>query len=327
MDVLWFFIMPILWFGSSIAAVIYAIKWLVKAISRKETKLVKRKFLVSLCMAFCLLIVIGAFYPGEEDEGEKTAQDNNDSTYSEDVETTEPTWKSSIPAGVAIDLEYAFAEIDENIDEIECIEYVGEKTTALFVRRDYKVSLTMGYEHSRWYRITTEEWNEGEPEREKYPREYLVTIKFWAEDNSTNINQWTASGNGELQDSSAGEYIPTVVDEIVLPTGIGESSANPIVISVADLVKEINADIDAAKEMYNGKWVEISGKVTYISESAGMTGYYLHGEKGGNGLKITCWVYDENAVNLSVGDSVTFVGAMREISTVNNTEIGLCVLK
>lgn len=95
MDVLWFFVMPILWFGSSIAAVIYAIKWLVKAISRKETKLVKRKFLVSLGMAFCLLIVIGAFYPGEEDEGEngsiiETAQEYNESTYGVEIETTEP---------------------------------------------------------------------------------------------------------------------------------------------------------------------------------------------------------------------------------------------
>ena len=29
--------------------------------------------------------------------------------------------------------------------------------------------------------------------------------------------------------------------------------------------------------------------------------------------------YDENAVNLSVGDTATFVGAMREVTTVNNT--------
>ena len=58
-----------------------------------------------------------------------------------------------------------------------------------------------------------------------------------------------------------------------------------------------------------------------------MTGYYLHGEKGGEGLKITCWVYDENAVNLSVGDTATFVGAMREVTTVNNTEVGDCIVK
>jgi hypothetical protein len=155
----------------------------------------------------------------------------------------------------------------------------------------------------------------------------LVTIKFWAEDNSTNINQWTASGNGKLQDASAGEYLPPAVDEVVLPAGIGESSANPIVISVDELVSEINTDIDAAKAKYNGKWVEITGKITFVSDSAGMTGYYLHGEKGEEGLKITCWVYDENAVNLSVGDTATFLGAMREVTTFNNTEIGDCVVK
>ena len=42
MDVLWFFIMPILWFVSSISVVIHAIAWLIKAISRKETKITKK---------------------------------------------------------------------------------------------------------------------------------------------------------------------------------------------------------------------------------------------------------------------------------------------
>lgn len=68
MDVIWFFIMPILWFGSSISAVIHAIAWLIKAISRKETKATKRKFLISLAISFCLLIVIGAYYPQSESE-------------------------------------------------------------------------------------------------------------------------------------------------------------------------------------------------------------------------------------------------------------------
>ena len=95
MDVLCFFIMPILWFGSSVAAVIYAIKWFLKAISCKETKLVKKKFFISLGIAFCLLVMIGAFFPGDEDESENTSvieatQDDEESTYGVETETAEP---------------------------------------------------------------------------------------------------------------------------------------------------------------------------------------------------------------------------------------------
>ena len=58
-----------------------------------------------------------------------------------------------------------------------------------------------------------------------------------------------------------------------------------------------------------------------------MTGYYLWGEQGGTGLNITCWVDETDDIGLSVGDTVTFIGVMREVSTFNNTEIGLCVIK
>ena len=95
MDVLWFFIMPILWFVSSISVVIHAIAWLIKAISRKETKITKRRFLVSLGCAFCLLIVIGAFYPNDESEDEsgsviEATQESEEPTYGMEIETTEP---------------------------------------------------------------------------------------------------------------------------------------------------------------------------------------------------------------------------------------------
>ena len=50
------------------------------------------------------------------------------------------------------------------------------------------------------YLITTEGWNEDEPERGQYPEEYLGTIKFWdGEDIPTNMNQWMHTGGGELQ--------------------------------------------------------------------------------------------------------------------------------
>ena len=98
-------------------------------------------------------------------------------------------------------------------------------------------------------------------------------------------------------------------------------------ISVSELVSEINKDKAAAGEKYNGQWIEITGTITYISESAGVTGYYIWGERGASGLNITCWVDKVDDTDLSVGDTVTFIGAMREVSTFNNTEVGLCVIK
>lgn len=112
--------------------------------------------------------------------------------------------------------------------------------------------------------------------------------------------------------------------ELLVDKVDGESSTYPIKITATQLVNEINSDIDSAKQRYNGKWVEITGEITFVSKSAGMTGYYLHGYGGSSGLKITCWVYDNNAVNLSVGDTATFIGTMREVTIMNNTEIGDC---
>lgn len=112
--------------------------------------------------------------------------------------------------------------------------------------------------------------------------------------------------------------------ELLIDKVDGESSSYPIVITTEQLVSEINANIDAAKEKYNGKWVKISGKVTFISQSAGMTGYYLYGKRGSESLKITCWVNNEYSPSLSVGTTVTFVGKMREVTIMNNTEIAEC---
>ena len=95
MDVLCFFIMPILWFASSIAAVIYAISWLVKAISRKDTKPVKKKFFISVVSAFCLLLVIGAVSSDDKSEEVSSSvvvesQEIEEPTYGVDMEATEP---------------------------------------------------------------------------------------------------------------------------------------------------------------------------------------------------------------------------------------------
>ena len=107
------------------------------------------------------------------------------------------------------DIVKAFEEIGEKPEYIISIEHVKDRKTDLFVRREYKVCFDKGdifdlideddkhFIHAAEWRITTEEWNEGEPEREQYPREYLVTIKFWFDDDTTNVLQWSHTGNGE----------------------------------------------------------------------------------------------------------------------------------
>lgn len=141
--------------------------------------------------------------------------DEEEPITSADEVTIEETWRNQFSDELVSDIEQAFKEIGENADNITYIEYVGVRETALFDRRDYKVEFDRGnfidvldederpWRHSRWYRITTEEWHEGEPEREQFPREYLVTIKFWTDDNTTNINQWTYSSGSMMEVSDA----------------------------------------------------------------------------------------------------------------------------
>lgn len=239
------------------------------------------------------------------------------------AESNSTSWKNDLPIDLVKDINYAFSEIGENTDNIQSIEYIDSRETELFSMKDYKVTFSMKYEHYRWYRITTREWNTGEPERSEYPREYLATIKFWSDDNDTNINQWTQTGNGKLQDPSAGEYVITVSSNNLSSDEVESSNTPLFEITAEELANEINSNIEQAKEKYNGKLIQISGTVTFISDGGGMYGYYLYGARGEDGLKITCWV-ESNSNNLHVGDSVTFIGTLREVTTFNNTEIGNC---
>ena len=114
--------------------------------------------------------------------------------------------------------------------------------------------------------------------------------------------------------------------EIIHEPTPGSSLSYPIVLNISTLVADINADIESAKEKYNGQALQITGTITFISDSAGMTGYYLYGTRGGEGLKVTCWVDDRDNKSLSVGQTVTFLGYMREVTIMNNTEIGDCTI-
>ncbi len=126
---------------------------------------------------------------------------------------TEPTtaaatdWRSDYPADLVAEIEAAFTEIGENPDNIVSVEYVDTHTSGyIFERKCYHVEFSYsfgnpGWKHARNYRISTQNYFDGEPEKEQYPDEFLITIKFWAGDDGhgTNINQWSWTGDGELQ--------------------------------------------------------------------------------------------------------------------------------
>lgn len=279
-----------------------------------------------------VVITIGLLLnPSSESETSDRTTPNTEVETTEAVLTIETeselSWKKDIPSELAADIERAFIEIGENPDYIESVEIVDTIETAFFYNRDYKVTFDKGsffdmldpetWVHSRFYRITTKEWFDSEPEKVLYPFEYLTSIKFWSDDDTTNINQWAQNGTGKLQDP----------DTTVLPKAQRDNIEIAYSLSISELVAEINKDKDLAGEKYNGQWIEITGTVTYISDGGIMTGYYLWGERAGSGLNITCWVDEADDTDLSVGDTVTFIGVMREISTFNNTEIGLCVIK
>lgn len=116
-------------------------------------------------------------------------------------------WQDTVPISLAKEIEAAFAEIGENPDNIVNVEYVDTHTSGyIFERKCYRVEfsysfLNPGWKHAKEYRIKTQNYFDGEPEKEQYPDEFLVTISFWiGEDgHGTNINQWSWTGNGEMQ--------------------------------------------------------------------------------------------------------------------------------
>ena len=108
---------------------------------------------------------------------------------------------------------------------------------------------------------------------------------------------------------------------------VGSNKDHPFVITANELANEINADTAAAKQKYNGKWVEITGEITGTSTSGFGYGYYLYGEStttGYRGLRIMCWCDDLPYSETKVGNTHTFVGQVLEITTVNATEIVDC---
>jgi len=125
----------------------------------------------------------------------------------------------------------------------------------------------------------------------------------------------------ELVEEAAAPAVETSVPEL------GESKENPFVLTATELAAEIDADIDAAKEKYNGKWMQITGEISDTSDGGIIYGYYVYGESsltGYRGLRIICWCEDGPYSGSVLGDTQTFLGQMREVTLVNATEIGDC---
>lgn len=165
----------------------------------------------------------------------------------------------------------------------------------------------------------------------------IATDKFplWVSVDEDVDNEWSVEWVRDYEETL--KYYYTAFDwehidlysyetgKLIKEASEGSSMSKPYILTAQELVAEINSNTDAAKVKYNGKWVQITGKVLGTHNVAGMTNFYLHGEKGGSGLKIVCWVNKEVPKPFDYkGETHTFLGKMREVTTVNATEIGDC---
>ena len=151
-------------------------------------------------------------------------------------------------------------------------------------------------------------------------------------DTNADVVETTDSANSDNSDNTKVEATkPSDATEDAEQTQgePGDSKDNPIVVTVEEFINEINNDVDAAKLKYNEKWIEITGKVTDYSRynSDSLSGFYLYGDYGDDKLRVVCW---QNKGELKpferVGDTCTCTGIVREVTTVNATEIGDCVI-
>lgn len=211
----------LLFFASLVISFTSVIMWLKSLKVKKDRRKWGRRFFLFLLLMVVSLVAFSLTSENtpfaEQDTPDEIQDETLTNSESKKEDETQPSstntnWKEQFSAELVAEIESAFIEIGEKPEHIVCVEYVDVRETDLFDRRDYYVEFAKGkledvfdYEERTWihspsYRITTEEWHEGEPEREQYPREYLVTIKFWNSDNATNILQWSHTGNGKLQE-------------------------------------------------------------------------------------------------------------------------------
>ena len=106
----------------------------------------------------------------------------------------------------------------------------------------------------------------------------------------------------------------------------GENWRNPIIVTVEEFANEIKADISAASDKYNGKWIQITGRVTDYSRynSSSLSGYYLYGKYAQEGLRVVCWQNKKAEQQfLYVGRMCVCIGKVSELS-ISTTELVNC---
>ena len=91
--------------------------------------------MIVLCLSLCSCEILDMLEMDAE-EIEETPKVTTITTVPE--AQTFSQWKDDVSEGIAMDLEYAFSEIGEKVDEIEKIEFVDEIVGPLFVAETTK---------------------------------------------------------------------------------------------------------------------------------------------------------------------------------------------
>jgi hypothetical protein len=273
-----------------------AILLIVFAIMKKHVK----KPLIVMAVAFIVFLICVESEP----KAEATVP-------AEIIETTE-----AIEATEATLLSYSGKDIDlNNINQYPWGDLLRDALTSIGVT-DTKTIKCEVDSSSVTFKIITETKKLWASVGGKYGDEWYVE---WIRNYDESEIYYYSTGEERLYSYETGE--------IIHEPAPGSRSKYPLVVTVEEFVYEINSDIDAAKDKYNGKWIEITGRVTDYSRYNGgsMSGYYLYGEYGKEGLRIVCWQNKEDNTQFAkVGCTCTCLGIVREVTTVNATEIADC---
>ena len=158
---------------------------------------------------------------------------------------------------------------------------------------------------------------------------FLIMIPIVPTDGSTTENgpdnsptSTTNSTSEDIRPTDGGD-IQNTLPIISRP---GDTLDDPIVVTVDEFANDINTDISLAKDRYDGKYIRITGEIKQIVDGGIMTGYYLYGNRGDDGLRVVCWKDGDPQKDVLEGKPYTFLGVIREITTTNATEIAECVI-
>lgn len=140
---------------------------------------------------------------------------------------------------------------------------------------------------------------------------------------SHNVLEWKIVKQPTVTEWGSAEGICTVCNEVTnkMISKIGSSSFTPLEMDTKEFYKEI---CNGQFKDYEGLYLKLSGKVTYVSDYGDMIGYYLYGKQGKG---VCCWVYSWQTKKrlANVGDAVTFVGEVKNEGS-NHVELIMCEL-